>query len=98
MQARTVLFPAPEAPNNPRELPLSRSNETLTAISRRFFTMCALSMALALGQDMHEPRKREGGREEYHEQRHDRGQAEALQVDPKLNRHSGRVIRGYYDG
>jgi len=53
-------------------------------------------MAMALGQDMHQPRKRQGNGKEYHEQWHDSGQAEALQVNPKLNWHSGRVIRGYY--
>src|SRR6266852_2453106 len=91
MQARTVLFPAPEAPNNPKELPLSSSNETLTVISRRFFMIWVLSMALALSQDMHQPRKRQGRGEENHEQWHNGRQPEALQIDPKLNRHSGRV-------
>src|SRR2546423_14455365 len=96
MQASVVLFPAPEAPNNPNELPVSSSIETLTVISRRFFMICALNMASALRQDMHEPWKWQGGREEYNEQWHHCGQAEALQVDPKLDRHSRRVVRGYY--
>src|SRR5205807_8138921 len=88
MQASTVLLPAPEAPNNPNEQPCSNSSETFTLSWRRCFMTWALSMASALGQDMHEPGKWQGYGQEHHQQRHYSRQAKALQVDPELDRHS----------
>src|SRR5260370_11621431 len=88
MQARSVLLPAPEAPNNPSEVPFSSSNETSTLNSRRFLMMWALSISSALSHDMDQPGKRQGDGQEHQEQWHNGWQAEALQVYPELNWHS----------
>src|SRR6185312_16539513 len=88
MHASTVLLPVPDAPNKPSEFPLWSSSSTSTVNSRRLFKILALSMMLALREDVHQPRKGQGHREKRHEQRHHRGQAEALQIDPELNRHA----------
>src|SRR5215472_18245993 len=97
MQARTVLLPAPDAPKRPMERPWSRFNWTSMLSSRRFLTMCALSMALALGEDVNQPGERQRNSQEQNQQRHYRRQAKALQIHPELNRHAGRVISCHYD-
>src|ERR1700740_1326269 len=94
MQASTVLLPAPEAPNNPTELPASSSSVTSIWRSRRFLMMWALSMAFSLGQHMHQPRQRQSHGQKDNEQRHHGGQSKALQVYPELHRHAGRNVRG----
>src|SRR5262249_61500477 len=97
MQARTVLLPAPEAPNRPTEFPWSSSRETSTVSSLRFLMIRVLSMTLTLSQHVNQPRKRESNGEEHYQQRHHRGQAEALQIHPKLYRHSrGLVSRDHH--
>src|SRR5215510_582329 len=98
MQARTVLLPAPEAPNRPTEFPWSSSRETSTVSSLRFLMIRVLSMTLTLSQHVNQPGKRESNGDEHYQQRHHRGQAEALQIHPKLYRHSRWIVGRYHHG
>src|ERR1700733_8663108 len=92
MQESTVLFPAPETPNSPKESPFPSCRQTSTMSCRRPLMMCASSMAFTLSQNMRQPRKRQGNGKKNHEQWHHRRQTKALQIDPELNWHSGRIV------
>src|SRR5215471_11599944 len=98
MQASTVLLPAPEAPNKPTEFPCPSSSEKSTVISRRFLTIRVLSMTLTLCQDVNQPGKRESDGKEHHQQRHNCRQAKALQIHPKLHRHSRGIVSRDHHG
>src|SRR5579864_5657601 len=92
MQARTVLFPVPDAPKSPNDCRGGNSSETSTLKSRRCLTTWALSMAPPLRQHVNQPGKRQSYGEKRDQQWHHRGQAEALQVDPQLHRHSRGIV------
>src|SRR5258708_1718052 len=98
MQARTVLLPAPEAPNRPKQQPRSRLNWTSTLSCRRFLMMRDLSMALTLSKHVDQPGKRQCGGQKHDEQRHHRRQTKALQIHPELDRDARRIVRSHHDG